>query len=428
MAQKFQAPRGTNDITPGQRVKEPEFEIHRWQSVEKAYSFIARQYGYEEIRTPMFEDIELFLRSSGETSDVVSKEMYDFFDKGDRHIALKPEGTAPAMRAYLEHSLGSQGGATRLWYFSHSFRYGRPQKGRYRQLHQFGAELIGSSSPHADAEIIELVVRFFESIGLAGVKVMINSIGRAQTRDQYRSVILDHVRGWMKDQDSEAQAKAEKNPMRLLDSKDPALKEILTDLPSILNYLEADSRTHFDHVQKNLEEADVSYVINDSVVRGLDYYTDTVFEVVSENLGESLSLCGGGRYDNLIEQIGGPKTPSVGVGIGVERILLTLEQQGKTIEREKPLAFVVAATDDAHSSVRKIVRNLRSAGFAVGWDIDERKMKQQLKAADRAEARYSVILGSDELKDGTVTIKDMSSSNQEVVNQERIIEWLNARV
>ena len=375
----------------------------------------------------MFEEIELFLRTSGETSDVVSKEMYDFFDKGERHIALKPEGTAPVMRAYLEHSLGAQGGTTRLWYFTHSFRYGRPQKGRYRQLHQLGAELIGSSSPFADAEIIELVVRFFEALGMSGVKVLVNSIGRAETRERYRAVILEHVKSWLADQDEEARVKAERNPLRLLDTKDPGLKAVLQGLPSILHNLEDGSKEHFEGVRGALDEAGVSYEVSQDVVRGLDYYTDTVFEVVSESLGESLSLCGGGRYDNLIKEIGGPDTPSVGVGIGVERILLAMESQGLAPERPVATAFVVAATDDAKERVRSLTRELRSEGLDVQWDVDEKKLKQQFKAADRSGTRFTLVLGTAEIEAGTVTIKEMSTGEQTTVNQKECAAWLAER-
>lgn len=413
MAKRYQAPRGTNDLTPTVRAKEPEFEIGRWQFVEGVWADLVTQYGYEEIRTPIFEDIELFLRSSGETSDVVSKEMYDFFDKGDRHIALKPEGTAPVMRAYLEHGLGAAGSPTRLWYETHSFRYGRPGKGRYRQLHQFGVELIGSSSPNADAEVIEVAVKFFERVGLGGLKVMVNSIGRGATRSAYRDVILKQVSGWMADQSLDAREKAEKNPLRLLDTKDDDLKGVLVGLPSILEYLEYESRVHFEALQGALAEAGVEFVVTDSVVRGLDYYTDTVFEVVGDALGDGLSLCGGGRYDNLISQIGGPDTPSVGFGAGVERTVLAMIAGGVNPESEKPAAFIVAATEDAWPTVRSLVRALRDEGFDVVWDVDQRKLKQQFKAADRSGAALAVVIGTDEIASGTVKVKALRDGGEE---------------
>lgn len=424
---KFQAQRGTNDLIPGPRGKEQEFEIHRWQHVEQTFASLARQYGYEEIRTPMFEDVELFLRSSGETSDIASKEMYDFFDKGGRHIALKPEGTAPVMRAYLEHSLGAQGGATRLWYFNHSFRYGRPGKGRYRQLHQIGAELIGSASPWADAEVIELVVRFLEDLGIGGLKVMLNCIGRGETRAKFREVILGHVAGWLADQSAEMRDKSEKNPLRLLDTKDEDLRAVLQGLPSILDFLEPESAAHFDKVQSALTEAGVAFAITDDVVRGLDYYTDTVFEVVTESLGEGLSLVGGGRYDNLISQIGGSPTPSVGFGTGVERLILTMMAQGVDLPQPALTAFVVAATEDAQPRVRSFVRELRESGLDVLWDVDERKLKQQFKAADRSGARYSLILGTDEVSAGTVTVKEMATGEQTTILQTECAGWLAER-
>ena len=424
---KYQAPRGTHDIVPAPRHKDTIFESHRWQYVEGVYAGLARQFGYEEIRTPMFEDIDLFLRTSGETSDAVSKEMYEFMDKGDRHIALKPEGTAPVMRAYLELSLGNQGATTRLWYFTHSFRYGRPQKGRYRQLHQFGAELIGSASPWADAEIIDLTVQFFEKIGIKGLKVMVNSIGREETRARYQDVILNQVKSWMADQTTDVQKKMLKNPLRILDTKDEKLRAILMGMPSILDYLEDASKAHFDGVQSALDEMGIAYAVSDDVVRGLDYYTDTVFEVVSESLGEGLSLCGGGRYDNLIKQIGGPDTPSVGVGIGVERALLAMEDQAVSLDVPQPLGYVVSATEDAQESVRGLVRSLRSSGLDVQWDVDQRKLKQQFKAADRTRAKYTLVLGTDEVQAGTVTVKDMASSEQVTIPQSEVAEWLSAR-
>lgn len=425
---KITAQRGTNDILPVLKPKEKEFEIHKWHFVERVWAELAGSYGYSEIRTPMFEAVELFLRSSGETSDIVSKEMYDFYDKGERHIALKPEGTAPVMRAYLEHSLGAQGGTTRLWYFNHSFRYGRPGKGRYRQLHQIGAELIGSSSPFADAEIIELVVRFLEKLGIQGLKVMVNSIGRAATREKFRQVILDHVSGWLADQDTEQRDKAERNPLRLLDTKDEGLRAILQGLPSILDYLEEDSKAHFGAVQGALSEAGVDYAVTDDVVRGLDYYNDTVFEVVSTALGDGLSLCGGGRYDHLVKQIGGPETPSVGFGAGVERVILAMQEQGVEFPRVTLDAFVVAATEDAFGPVRQLVRDLRGAGLTASWDVDAKKVKQQFKAADRSEARFTLVLGSDEIEQGLVTVKTMATGEQTSVGRAEISGWLKGQL
>jgi len=421
---RYQAPRGTNDIIPGPRQTDEIFETHRWQFVESEFLSVAWQYGYEEIRTPMFEDIDLFIRSSGEASDIVSKEMYDFMDKGDRHIALKPEGTAPAMRAFLEHGIGNAGSPTRLCYINHSFRYGRPGKGRFRQLHQLGMELIGSSSPQADAEIITATYHFMNAIGIESPKVLVNCIGRMDTRTKYAEVILNHVKAFLANQTAEQREKLTKNPVRMLDTKDENLKAALKGLPQITDYLSDESRTQFEQVCQILSDNEVPFVHDATVVRGLDYYSDTVFEFVDDELGESLSLCGGGRYDGLIEQLGGKPTPSVGVGIGLERLLLTLEEKGIEIPRNQPDVYLVAATENARGQVQQLARELRSEMFTVQLDIDDKNIKQQFKAADRVGARFAIILGDDEIKQNKVTIKNLASSDQTSLPQGELAEWL----
>lgn len=423
MSEKFQAPRGTNDIIPGPRQKETIFESHRWQYIEGEFLGTAWLYGYQEIRTPMFEDIELFLRTSGEASEIVSKEMYEFTDKGERHVALKPEGTAPVMRAYLEHGIGNQGGPTRLCYINHSFRYGRPGKGRYRQLHQMGMEIVGSDSPLADAEIIIATHDFFSRVGLPSTRVMLNSIGNFETRATYGNVILDHVKGYLDSQDEDTQARLRKNPVRLLDTKEEKLKLALEGLPPITDYLSEDSKTNFEKVQAELTRAGVPFTLDSTIVRGLDYYNDTVFEFLDDDL-PGLSLCGGGRYDNLIEQIGGKPTPSAGVGIGLERLLLTLEQKEIEIPGPMPDAFLIAATEEARTAILELAADLRASDFSVQLDIENKNIKQQFKGADRANALYSLIIGDDELKKGVVTIKDMATQKQESVNRDEIEQWL----
>ncbi|MBX3114959.1 MAG: histidine--tRNA ligase [Fimbriimonadaceae bacterium] len=424
MKSKYQAPRGTNDIIPGPRQADQIFETHRWQFVESEFLSVAWQYGYEEIRTPMFEDIDLFIRSSGEASDIVSKEMYDFMDKGDRHVALKPEGTAPAMRAYLEHGIGNIGSPTRLCYINHSFRYGRPGKGRYRQLHQLGMELIGSSSPQADAEIIIATYHFMNAIGIESPKVLVNCIGRVDTRTKYAEVILNHVQGFLAEQTEELREKLSKNPVRMLDTKDEKLKAALQGLPQITDFLSDESRTHFEQVCQILTENEIPFVHDAGIVRGLDYYTDTVFEFVDSELGDGLSLCGGGRYDGLIEQLGGKPTPSVGVGIGLERLLLTLEEKGIEIPRNQPDVYLVSATENARNHVQQLARELRNEMFTVQLDIDSRNIKQQFKAADRVGARFAIIIGDDEMKQNKVTIKNLASSEQTSLPQSELAEWL----
>lgn len=423
MSQKFQAPRGTNDIIPAPRQKDQIFETHRWQYLEGEFLGTAWLYGYQEIRTPMFEEAELFIRSSGEASEIVSKEMYDFQDKGDRHVALKPEGTAPVMRAYLEHGMGNSGGPVRLCYINHSFRYGRPGKGRYRQLHQLGLEIVGSDSPLADAEIITATHDFFTRIGLPSVKVMLNCIGDFAAREDYGQTILDHIAPYLGSVETEVAEKMRKNPVRLLDTKDEGLKAALAGLPPISDSISAESREKFEKVQTELRSAGVPFEIDPGIVRGLDYYNDTVFEFVDEAL-PGLSLCGGGRYDSLLEQIGGKPTPSAGVGIGIERLLLALEQKSEEIPVPTPEAFVVAATEAAQPAARDLSRELRSYDFAAVTDVDGKSIKQQMKSADRSRALFSLIIGDDELKKGTVTVKVMETQEQHSVNRSEMVQWL----
>lgn len=416
MAKKFQAPRGTHDVLPT--------DAPKWRFVEGTFASHASLFGYEEIRTPMFEDTELFVRSSGETSDIVSKEMYSFVDKGDRNITLKPEETAPAVRAYIEHSLGQPGQTTRLWYCTPIFRYERPQKGRFRQAHQVGLELIGSPSPAADAEIIEMTVGFYQKLGLKNIGVLMNCIGRGDSRARFGEAVLSHVGDWLKDQSEETKAKAHKNPLRLLDTKDEGLRAVLQGTPTVMDFLSDDSRAHFDQVVRHLDTAGVRYDVRPDLVRGLDYYTDTVFEVQSEGLGSQNALCGGGRYDWLVKELGGADTPSVGVAMGIERAIMVMEQEGAVFPARSVPAFLVAATEAARGPVGELARDLRSAGVAVVVDVDAKALKSQMKQADRSGARYAVILGDDELAAGTATLKDLKDGSQRNVPLGALVEEL----
>ncbi len=401
----YQAPRGTNDLLPS--------ESHRWAHLEDLWRAVTSRYGYREVRTPMFEDTDLFLRTSGETSDIVSKEMYSFKDKGDRDISLKPEGTAPVMRMMVEHGLLPQGAPNRYAYATPFFRYGRPGKGRFRQAHQFGLELIGSSSALADAEVIEVAYQFLLEAGVRDIQIVGNSIGRTECRERYRSVILEHMASYLANQDAEAREKAAKNPLRMLDTKDPAMKAALEGLPPVLDFLEDDSKARLDLLQELLAEAGVPFRLDPSIVRGLDYYTETVFEILSEPLG-ALSLCGGGRYDNLIAEIGGAPTPSVGFGIGIERLVWALESSGKSWPEPRLDAYVVG-TPGTEAEARKLARDLRAAGLAATLDLDMRKLGQQLKQAVKLGARYAAIVGADEVAAGVVTLRDLASSEQKAV-------------
>jgi histidyl-tRNA synthetase len=416
MSKKYQAPRGTHDVLP---VDSPV-----WRFVEQTFADHVSLFGYEEIRTPMFEDVELFVRSSGETSDIVSKEMYDFVDKGGRHIALKPEETAPSVRAYVEHSLGQPGQVTRLRYCTPIFRYERPQKGRFRQAHQVGLELIGSPSPAADAEVIEITVGFYQKLGLKNISVVLNCIGRGEARQNYCNAVLAHVDSWLQSQDEDGRAKAHKNPLRLLDTKDPDLRAVLEGVPTIADFLSDESKSHFDEVKRHLDLAGVAFEYRPSLVRGLDYYTDTVFEVQTDALGAQNALCGGGRYDWLVRELGGADTPSVGVAMGIERAIMVMKEQGVELPVVPAPLFLVAATEGANAEVAGLARELRRAGIAILTDLDGKGLKQQMKQADRAGSRLALIIGDEEISNGTVTIKDLQAGSQRGVERAVLLEEL----
>lgn len=410
----FQAPRGTQDVLPSQS--------QNWQWVEHEFMELTKLYGYSEIRTPVFEDTDLFVRSSGETSDIVSKQMYSFKDKGDRDITLKPEGTAPAIRAVIEHNLCPQGTITRLSYITPIYRYERPQKGRLREAHQVGLELIGSPSPAADAEVIQITVEFYQRLGLSNLVVLLNSLGRDECRKRYRQALLDYASDFLATQTEEYRAKAEKNPLRLLDSKDPAVQDVLQNAPSVLEFLEEDSRRDFEELQTLLDATGVQYVVMPSMVRGLDYYTGTVFEVQSSKLGAQSSLCGGGRYDSLVKELGGPPTPSVGVAMGIERALIVLEEEGLLKPPLTPEVYVAYTGEDVQYVAFGVAAGLRANGFATVTDLDGKSLKSQLRQADKSGAKTVLIVGSDELARGEVTLRDLSSGEQRTVPRDRIVQ------
>ncbi|MEA2551867.1 MAG: histidyl-tRNA synthetase, partial [Fimbriimonadaceae bacterium] len=359
--------------------------------------------------------VDLFVRSSGETSDIVTKQMYEFKDKGDRSMTLKPEGTAPVIRALIEHSLCPPPSVCRLSYITPVYRYERPQKGRLRESHQVGLELIGSSSPAADAEVIEITVRFYERIGIDEVEVLLNSLGREECRGKFRQAILEHMAGYLKDQPEEMRARAEKNPLRLLDSKDPAVQEALRGLPPITDFLEDDSKSRFDELQRLLILAGVKFRISPDIVRGLDYYTETVFEVQSTKLGAQSALCGGGRYDTLVKDLGGSDLPAVGVAMGIERALIVLQEIGGGPQPKRPDAFIIQATPAARDACLSLAKQMRHAGLTTLLDYEGRSMKSQLKQADRENARVAVILGDDEIAKGVGTVRNLATSEQKEV-------------
>ncbi len=410
---RFSASRGTEDVLPS--------KSHAWQWLEGHFRDVTRLYGYREIRTPVFEDTELFTRSAGETSDVVTKQMYDFRDKGDRHITLKPESTAPAMRSIIENNLCTVGSSLRVCYVSSAhYRYERPQKGRLREHHQMGLELVGVESASADAEVIEVGFRFLERIGLGGLTVAINSIGRNECRERYREVILEVASPLLQSKGEEFADATRKNPLRLLDSKDPEVQDIMRAAPSILDYLEPESAARFETLKNLLAEAGLPFQVAPEIVRGLDYYTETVFEVHSSDLGAQSTVMGGGRYDNLIHELGGPKLPSIGFGAGVERLLLVLE----TLERlpqDKPADVFVVWAPEAECAARLLCREFRAAGLETLVDLEGRSFKSQFRQADKSGARWVAVLGEDEISNQSVTIKNLETAEQVTVSKEEAV-------
>lgn len=421
MELKYRALEGMHDVLPEQS--------HLWQYVEARWREHCRRYGYREIRTPILEVAELFERTVGETSDIVSKEMY-VFQRGEERYALKPEGTAPVVRAYLEHGLYGTGGVQKLYYITPFFRGERPQKGRYRQAHQFGAEIFGAAHPLADAELLAMVMNFFYSLGLPAdsLELRLNTIGCPACRPDYREAVRAFGRERYEQLCKNCQARLERNPLRILDCKECV--QITADAPPIDLYLCEGCRMHFESLQGLLKALGVAYVRDHRLVRGLDYYTRTTFEVVAEQgLGSQNALCGGGRYDGLVEELGGPPTPALGVGIGVERTLLVLQALNAPLPEPTPMdAFVVAFGDAARPVALQIAQQLRAAGIATDLDLEGRSPKAQMRLANRSGARYAVLIGDSELQQGTATVKDLQTHEQFAVNQVELPEWIRTRL
>ena len=395
--------RGFNDILPGASLV--------WREIESEAARVFSSYGFSEIRIPVVEKTELFSRSIGETTDIVEKEMYTFTDRRGDSLTLRPEGTASVVRAYIEHRLYAAPVA-RLYYTGPMFRYERPQKGRYRQFYQIGAEVLGDGSPGSDAETIEMLMRLFGNLGLDGVSLKINSLGCQACRPGYRTRLLDFLRGVADDLCENCRRRIEANPLRALDCKSSHCMEATKDAPSILDSLCGDCRGHFSSVKDRLGLLGVDYAVDPRMVRGLDYYTRTTFEIIASGLGAQNSVAAGGRYDRLVEDLGGPPTPCFGFAIGVERLSLILPP-----ERFKapPLVVFIAMGDEAASGGVEVVRRLRAEGLSVVEDFTPGGLKKRMKRADRSGARFTVILGSDELAEGAVTLKDMETSAQERV-------------
>lgn len=399
MAEHIGAPRGTADLYPP--------DSSRWQSLESRIHALAARYGYGEIRTPVFESTDLFVRGVGETTDIVEKEMYTFTDRGDRNLTLRPEWTAPVVRAALEHHMLGQG-PQRLYYVGPIFRYERPQRGRYRQSHQFGVECFGFAGPEADLEVISMAWELVREHGIEDAQLRINSIGDRSCRDAYREALLKHVRPHAATMSEESRRRIERNPLRLLDSKDPADLPFVETAPTFEQFLCAACKEHFDALKSYLDLAGVPYVVDPRIVRGLDYYTRTVFEISSGALGAQSAVCGGGRYDDLVRSLGGPETPAVGFALGMERFLMVLEALGERGEAERSGIQAIALGAQARAVLTPIVAELRRSLRSPTYiDYQDRKLLAHLKLADRNRARYALILGSDELAAGHAVLRDL---------------------
>lgn len=402
------APRGTRDILPD--------ETPRWHRIEQAVRDVCGAYGYSEIRTPIFEHTEIFARGIGEATDIVEKEMYTFEDRGGRSLTLRPEGTAGVVRAFIEHNLYAKAQPTKVYYMGPMFRYERPQKGRYRQFHQFGVEAFGSSDPALDAEVISIPVRIYGRLGIDKVKVFINSIGCPTCRARYREKLREVYRDRLGEVCESCRRRYDRNPLRLLDCKEQKCRAAVPEVPSIIDYLCDECAAHFEAVKSYLDILGLDYEINPRLVRGLDYYTKTVFEYTLPGLGAQDAAGGGGRYDGLVELYGGPSTPGVGFASGMERLVLALEAlEGNGGEAAGPGLeyFVVYAGDDVKAKAFAITSALRGKGIAADMDVMARSFKAQLKYASRIGARRALIIGGDEVQRGVVVVKDMATGQQE---------------
>jgi histidyl-tRNA synthetase len=403
MAQAVTAPRGTQDIVPP--------DSRRWSELESRIRSLAERFGYGEIRTPVFESTELFVRGVGDTTDIVEKEMYRFRDRSDRELTLRPEFTAPVVRAALERRLLD--GETRLFYIGPIFRYERPQKGRYRQSHQFGVECFGAAGPEADVEVISMAWELACEYGLTDVTLNLNSIGDAVCRPLYRQALLEHFRPHAAALSEESRLRLERNPLRVLDSKDPADRPFVESAPSLIDLLCDACREHFEAVKAYLDAIAVPYVVNPRIVRGLDYYNRTVFEITSGALGAQSTVCGGGRYDGLVKELGGPAVPAVGFALGLERFLLVAEASGAAAEPPRAGVQIVALGQAALSELLPAIARLRrTLPSPVYADYSDRKLLAQLKIADRNRARYALVAGSDELAAGRVVLRDLADRSE----------------
>ena len=416
------APRGTKDITPK--------DVYKWHYIEKKFREICALYGYEEIRTPIFEHTEVFSRSVGDTTDVVQKEMYTFTDRGDRQLSLKPEGTAGVIRSFIENKMYADTQPTKLYYITPCFRYERPQAGRQRQFHQFGIEVLGSDGPSVDAEVISLAVQFFNEMGLNNLSVNINSVGCPKCREEYNRKLKEYLDKKVDVLCETCLERKDKNPMRVIDWKNSHCKENLQDIPFMIDHLCDDCKDHFEKLQTYLKEMDINYVVDKTIVRGLDYYKKTAFEIISNDIGSQSTVCGGGRYDGLVEMLGGPKGISgIGCGLGAERLLLTLENNNIEIENPKSTDIYIATIGDAAKTKSfKLIKDLRANHISADNDHLDKSLKAQFKYSDKLNAKYTVVIGDDELANDTATLKNMKTSEQTTIKLSELVDELKKRL
>ncbi|VEF47678.1 histidyl-tRNA synthetase [Bacillus freudenreichii] len=416
----IQIPRGTQDILPG--------VVEKWQFIEKKAKEICSKFQYKEIRTPIFEQTELFQRSVGDTTDIVQKEMYTFEDRGGRSLTLRPEGTAAVVRSYAENKMYGQAvQPVKLYYFGPMFRYERPQAGRYRQFVQFGIEAIGSDDPSIDAEVISLAMELYRELGLKKLRLVINSLGDSSSRKAHRDALIAHFKPSIGEFCADCQQRLETNPLRILDCKKDRDHELMKTAPSILDYLNDESRSYFEKVKKHLTDMQIDFVVDPTLVRGLDYYNHTAFEIMSEaeGFGAITTLCGGGRYNGLVQDVGGPDQPGIGFALSIERLLSALDAEEVELPHEEAVdCYIIALGDEAMNYSMPLLQQLRREGFSAEKDYMGRKMKAQFKAAERLHAKHVLIIGEDELEKGLAVIKDLQTGEQEDVPLENIVSYL----
>ncbi len=414
MALITKAIKGTKDVLPN--------ESYKNQYIEATCLGVAENFGYKEMRTPVFEHTELFQRGVGDTTDVVQKEMYTFDDKGGRSITLRPEGTAGAARAFLENGLSNEALPQKICYLTSCYRYEKPQAGRLREFHQFGIECFGATSPLADAEMISLAKQIFDELGVKDLHLELNSIGCPECRAEYHKALKEYFSQYKDKLCDTCNDRLERNPMRILDCKSPVCSEIAKGAPVVLDYLCDECREHFQKVKAYLDAANIEYIVNPQIVRGLDYYTKTVFEFVSDAIGSQGTVCGGGRYDGLLEELGGQHTPSLGFGMGLERLQLVMEAQGCNFpEPSRPDLFIVAMGEKATLKAVEIAKDMRDEGFSVVYDLNGRSLRAQMKYSDKLGAKFNVVIGDNEVENKVVSLKDMATGESSEINLDTFV-------